>query len=167
MFLLFSLSNASVFWDIQFSNSFKFIQIHLNPFNSVSLDHPTASKCMTSAVTNRMTSASAERTSAHQDLPFGIHQGNCGWLLYENQSLHSTIGLHPHPSNTVFESSHHCCWLPVPRLESVDRQQMTFWACTCEPRNIQTRTNSTLSTIMSPIYILIVQCPFLFPPFVS
>ena len=48
-----------------------------------------ASKCMTSAATNRTTSSSAEKTLAHQDLPFGVHQGNCGWLLYENRSLHA------------------------------------------------------------------------------
>jgi hypothetical protein len=28
-------------------------------------------------------------------------------------------------------------------FEFVNRQQMTFWACACEPRNIETRRNST------------------------
>jgi hypothetical protein len=35
-----------------------------------------------------MTSASAEKTSSHQDMPYSVLQGNCGWLLYDNRSLH-------------------------------------------------------------------------------
>jgi hypothetical protein len=78
------ISPVSTFKSFQFLTYpiFKFDQTRLDPFNCISLHHPTVTNRMMLAATNHMTSASAEKTSAHQDTPYGVLQGNCGCLLY-------------------------------------------------------------------------------------